>query len=518
MMSIGEFMNFAAIDVGSNAIRMVVGRSDGSGKLEILESTRLPIRLGRDVFASGQLSETSMQSALDAFVRFRTIADQFEVGQLRAVATSALRESGNGDILIDRIARATGIQLEIISSEDEARLIHLAVSKAVKLEEKNAVLIDIGGGSVEVILAQGDDILYSESYPMGTVRLLQRLGGNGNIPSTKLLREYADSARKRIDHELGGRKVDICVGTGGNIEEMGHLRKKLFKGESDDAITSDEIKSLIEILSGMSVEERIKRLDLRPDRADVILPAAMVLHMIVREAKIKEVKIPGIGLKDGVLWDMLPMATGPHLSHREQVLNAAMNLGEKYRFDAEHARHVSRLAGRIFDQTLSLHGLNENDRLLLETAALLHDIGHFVNTIDHDQHGFYIFINSPFIGLEARHKEMVANLIRYHRKTNPSTQDESFKSLSGRERMTVIKTCALLRLADALEISHTGRLSDVIIEKSEQGWRMLLQGEGELMLERWSFEKRKGLFQDVFGISLEIRNDTLESRTILGGK
>jgi exopolyphosphatase/guanosine-5'-triphosphate,3'-diphosphate pyrophosphatase len=497
-------MNFAAIDVGSNAIRMVVGRSSGPGELENLESTRLPIRLGKDAFTSGQLSETSMQSALDAFVRFRTIADQFEVDQIRAVGTSALREAGNADLLIDRIARTTNIQLEVISNEEEARLIHLAVSKVVKFEEKNAVLIDIGGGSVEVTLAKGDDILSSESYPMGTVRLLQRLGANGNIPSAKLLREYADSARKRIDHELGGRKVEICIGTGGNIEEMGNLRKKLFKGESDDVITSDEIKSLIDVLSDLSVDERIKRLDLRTDRADVILPAAMVLHMIVREAKIKEVRIPGVGLKDGVLWDMLPMALGPRLSHRDQVLNAAMHLGEKYLFDAEHARHVSRLAGRIFDQTLSLHGLNENDRLLLETAALLHDIGHFVNTIDHDQHGFYIFMNSPFIGLEASRKEMVANLIRYHRKTDPSTKDESFKSLSGKDRMTVIKICALLRLADGLEISHTGRLSDVVIEKDEQGWRMLLQGEGELMLEKWSFEKRKGLFQDVFGISLEI--------------
>jgi len=509
-------MNIAAIDVGSNAIRMVVGRANNAGELQILESTRLPVRLGQDAFTSGQLGESAMQAAVDAFLRFRTIADQFEVGQLRAVATSALREAENSDLLLDRIARQTNIQIEIINGEeearlihlavskDEARLIHLAVSKAVDLTGKRAVLIDIGGGSVEVTTTRGDEIISSESYPMGTVRLLQRLGANGNFPNTRLLREYTESARRRIDQELGGQKADLCVGTGGNLEEMGVLRKKIFKRESADLITTDELKSLIEKLSEMGIDERMKRLDLRPDRADVILPACLVLHMIAREARVKEIKIPGVGLKDGVLWDLLPLVAGPRLPRREQVLNAAQRLGQKYLFDAEHGAHTSRLAGRIFDQTLSLHGLDESDRLLLEVAALLHDIGHFVNTIDHDQHGYYILKNSPLIGLEANQQEIVANVIRFHRKTSPSTQDENFKALPAKERLTVIKLCALLRLADALEISHAARLRDLSLEKSMGAWRLQLFGEGEMMLEKWSFEKRKGLFQEVFGVNLEI--------------
>ncbi len=497
-------MNIAAIDVGSNAIRMVVARPNSGGGLEILESTRLPVRLGQDVFTGGQMGESLMQAALDAFLRFRTIADQFEVGQLRSVATSALREAENGELLIDRIARQTGIQVELISGEEEARLIHLGVSKALDLSGKRAVLIDIGGGSVEVTIARGDEILSSESYPMGTVRLLQRLGSNSGLPNIKLLREYTESARRRIDRELRGQRVDLCVGTGGNLEEMGLLRKRLFKRDSDELITLDELNTLIEKLSEMSVDERMKKLDLRPDRADVILPACMVVHMIAREARVGEIKIPGVGLKDGVLWDMLPLALGPRLPRREQVLNAAMRLGQKYLFDSDHAVHVSRLAGRIFDQTLSLHGLDESDRLLLEVAALLHDIGHFINTIDHDQHGYYILKHSPLMGLEPSQQEIVANIIRFHRKTSPSTQDENFKALPAKARMSVIKLCALLRLADALEVSHAARLRDVSLEKSTRGWQVLLHGQGEMMLEKWSFEKRKGLFQDVFGVNLEI--------------
>jgi exopolyphosphatase/guanosine-5'-triphosphate,3'-diphosphate pyrophosphatase len=507
-------MNLAAIDVGSNAIRMGVGRVTVEDGLEIVESTRLPVRLGKDAFTGGQLSESTMQAATDAFIRFRTIADQFGVNQIRAVATSALREAENGELLVDRIARQTNIQVEIISGEEEARLIHLGVGKALNLTGKRAILIDIGGGSVEVTLARGNEIISSESYPMGTVRLLQHLGANGSFPSTKLLREYTNSARRRIDQELGGQEVDICVGTGGNLEEMGSLRKKLFKRESSELITVEELNALVDKLSDMSVEERMKKLDLRSDRADVILPACMVLYMIVREARVKEVKIPGIGLKDGVLWDMLSQAAGPRLPRRELVLNAAMRLGQKYQFDADHAVHVSRLALRIFDQTLALHGLDKDSRLLLEVAALLHDIGHFINTIDHDLHGYYILKKSPLMGLEADKQEIVANVVRFHRKVFPSTQDENFKALSSRDRLLVIKICAILRLADALEISHTSRLLDVSLEKDLNGWRVYLHGKGEMMLEKWSFEKRKSLFDDVFGVTLKVLKSEIKKRSL----
>jgi exopolyphosphatase/guanosine-5'-triphosphate,3'-diphosphate pyrophosphatase len=226
--------------------------------------------------------------------------------------------------------------------------------------------------------------------------------------------------------------------------------------------------------------------------------------MIVHEARVKEIKIPGVGLKDGVLWDMLHQAVVPSLPRHELVINASMRLGQKYGFDADHAVHVSKLALRIFDQAMSLHDLTESDRLLLEVAALLHDIGHFINTINHDQHGYYLLRNSPLMGLEADQQAIVANVVRFHRKTFPTTQDENFRALPSRDRLLVIKICAILRLADALEISHASRLVDVTLEKDLSGWCVYLQGQGEMMLEKWSFEKRKTLFEDVFGVTLRV--------------
>jgi exopolyphosphatase/guanosine-5'-triphosphate,3'-diphosphate pyrophosphatase len=497
----------AAIDVGSNAMRMVVGRIVYEGKVEAVENLRLPVRLGQDAFTDGMVSEETAQQAVDAFTRFRRVADDHKVEKIRAVATSAMREMTNGDLLIDRIARATGIKIEIISGEEEARLIHMAVAQAVNLKNKHVLLIDIGGGSVEVTLSQNGNILSTESYNMGTVRLLKKLSGEKTsaLPFHKLVREYAESARHRIDRELGSKKIDICVGTGGNIEEMGSLRQKLFKRDSDRAITLEELDKLVETLSRMKVEERMRRLKLKPDRADVILPASIVLQMIAHEAKIKEVTIPNVGLKDGVLWDMAySLQENMRVSPREQVWTSALHLGKKYQFDLEHAKLVSYLAGRLFVQSQTLHGLDDENKLLLEVAALLHDIGHFINTVDHHKHGYYILKANPLIGLSESQQNIVANIIQYHRKSTPSFQDDGFRNLPPRDRIAVTELSALIRLADGLDVSHAGRVRDVQLEQQRNSWSLKLQGNGDLMLERWALEKRQRLFQDVFGVKLKI--------------
>ena len=498
--------NIAAIDVGSNAIRMMVSQLNTAGNLQTLENLRLPVRLGQDAFTTSQFSEQTMQMAVDAFLRFRKVAEVFEVSQTRSVATSAMRETGNSDLLIERILRETGFNIEIISGEEEARLIHLAVTDAVNLQAGYALLIDIGGGSVEVTISDGENILSTESYGMGTVRLLKKLESDDGkkLPFNRLVREYAESARHHIDHEIGDKKVSVCVGTGGNIEEMGKLRKRLFKREREDLISLDDLEALVEKLGEMSLDERMHKLDLRPDRADVILPATVVLHMIAREAGVKEVLIPGVGLKDGVLLDMAPLAMGPSLPRRDQALASAEQMGRKYAYDAEHAFFTSRMAVRLFDQSLTLHHLSENERLLLQIAAMLHDIGHFINTVDHEQHGYYLLRHHMLIGLTSAEQEVVANVVRFHRKDTPGVSDENFKQLSQKDRLTVTKLCALLRLADALDTSHTARVHDVSLELHEGTWQLKLFGDNESMLEKWTLEKRKALFQNVFGVKLEI--------------
>jgi exopolyphosphatase/guanosine-5'-triphosphate,3'-diphosphate pyrophosphatase len=500
--------NIAAIDIGSNAMRLVVGRLGYDNHLETLENLRLPVRLGQDVFSKGQIREQTAQQALDAFIRFRKVADDYEVEKIRAVATSAMREASNSDILCDRIARTTGIEIEIISGEEEARLIHVAVSQAVNLKNKHAILIDIGGGSVEVTLSQGNNILSTESYNMGTVRLLEKLSNKpSKIPFDKLVREYAEAAKFRIDNEIGNKKVELCIGTGGNIEEMGVLRKKIFKRDSSEVITLAELEKLIGILNKLTVQERMREFKLKPDRADVILPASIVLKMIAQEANVKEIKIPNVGLKDGILIDLAQsFSQMPKPSAREQVWTSAMRLGEKYRFDSEHAKLVAHLAGSLFEQTQDVHNLEHDDKLLLEVASLLHDIGHFINTVDHDKHAYYIMQANPLIGLTEREHIIVSNVMRYHRKSMPSVQEENFRVLNSKDRLIVIKLSALLRLADAMDVSHTHCVKQVKMKQVKNKWFLKIKGTGGLSLETWALQKRRALFEDVFGAKLEIES------------
>ena len=497
-------LKVAAIDVGSNAIRMTVGEVDDSWKVKAIENIRLPVRLGQDVFTSGMLDETSMQQTLDAFRRFQRVAKDFGVYRLRAVATSAMREAGNGHLLVDHIYRASGIEVDIIDGDEEARLIHQAVTHALDIKNKHTLMIDIGGGSVEVTLSNGRNIISTSSYNMGTVRLLKKLEMKGRSKQTfsQLVGEYAESARRRIEREIGSEKISVCAGTGGNVEEIGRLRQKLFKAESERFITLDELEMLIERLSHMSIEERIRKFKLRPDRADVILPAAIVLHLIANQAHVKQIAIPNVGLKDGILLDIAEeLSRAPHPQRREQVMESAMHFGRKYEFDEEHAVLTSRLAAQLFSQSTSLHNLDESNLLLLEVGALLHDIGHFINTIDHDRHGHYLLKTNHLIGLSEREQDIVANLVRYHRAKTPSTDEDNFKSLPQKDRLTVLKLAALLRLADGLDVSHTGRIPQAILKHGKNGWQLKLSND--LMLEKWALAKRKALFQEVFGVNLD---------------
>ena len=495
----------AAIDVGSNAIRMAVGRVNVTqDQVDVIEIIRIPVRLGQDVFSKGHMDEPCMQAAVDAFMRFHKIANEYEVTKIRAVATSAMREADNSHLLIERVHRRTGIQVEIISGDEEACLVQIAVGKVINLAGKKAVLIDIGGGSIEVAVSKGNKLLTAESYDMGTVRLLQNLDDRSSGDFRVLLNEYTQSIRRHIKRELGKLKLDLCVGTGGNIEELGNLRQKVFKRASNDRITVNELELLDETISKMTVDQRIKKLNLQPDRADVIVPAVMVLRMIVREARVKEIQIPRVGLKDGVLWDMAASIPASSLPRHQQARLSATRLGHKYHFDGEHGVRVAKTAQSIFDQTLSLHGFEEEERLLLEIASLLHDIGYFIGMPNHEQHGYYIIKNSPLIGLDQRQHTVIAHIVRNHRRTTPASADDTFKSLIQKDRLIVNKLCALLRLADAIEVSHTTRIHDVELKKAKRCWRLQMHGHGNLLLERWALEKRKSFFEDVFETQLEV--------------
>lgn len=497
----------AAIDVGSNAIRMAIGSVSSNNELLVTEDYREAVRLGEEVFKSGFISDEASRRAESAFLRFKNIIKTQGIKRVKAVGTSALREARNRDAFLKRIFESTGIRVSVISGEEEARLIHVAVAQKFNFRRKLALLVDIGGGSVEISLVRDGDIIVSDSVKMGTVRLLNILDERkrGQKIFYRLVRAYAEGLRRQLRKELRHRKIDLCIGTGGNIEAFGDLRNSLLKKSDRTIVHVRELDQIVSRLESLSFQERVDKLDLRPDRADVIIPASIMIQELMKQAEIKELHIPRVGLKDGILLDMLPdTSQQAPILHQRQVLAFARELGRKFSFDEEHGVNVSRFAVLLFDQTKELHKLGMENRLLLEVAGMLHDIGHCVNINGHHKHSHYLLKSTPFVGLNDREKSIVAVTARYHRKAPPKMDHPEFASLMPEDRDIVTKLAAILRLADALDSEHASNVSAFRLTRRKATLTFSLRGRGDLLLERFAISAKASLFEEIFRCKIAV--------------
>lgn len=479
-----EGVYIAAIDVGSNAMRLGIALRDDLGLPNIILRHREPVRLGHDVFTTGTLGEATLSEAITAFQQFRRILDRHHVGKLRATATSAMRDAKNGAELARRILEETGIAIETISGEEEARLVHSSIATRVDLNNHFALLIDIGGGSVEITVCDDGEVLASQSLRIGTVRLLEILGSGENF--NLLLREYLDGMRRKLRTQIGKRKVDLCIGTGGNCLSIGELGLQLGLSQSNNLISRKKLGVMIEQLGKLSIEERIRELGLRPDRADVILPAAMVLFEVMSVGKARKLSTPDASLLDGILLDMVMPELNLQHSQRSTLLGWARSAKKKYQVDQGHAMAVARLALELFDQTQGLHGLGENERLLLEIAARVHEIGMYVRVGRYHRHAAYLIMAAPLLGLSEEEKAILAQTVRYQRKSPPSDSHEGFATLSDVAKNKVWKMSALLRLAIALNKDRRDRVHSLVAECDDDTLSLHIDGSGDLLLERWA--------------------------------
>ncbi len=495
-------ITFGAIDLGSNALRLAVGRFSSDGTYEILATHREAVRLGQDVFRTRRITPARMDQGVAGFLAFEKILRKHKVKTVRAVATSAMRDATNGATFIERVARATGIRIEIISGDEEARLIQQAVSSVMNINAGTKLLVDIGGGSVELSLLHRGKVLFADSVPMGTVRLLEMLRGRKQPERMlkRLIRQYGQGIRRQLKRRIGSAKVGCAIGTGGNVETLGDLRKHLLGEPSGALIRRSELRQIMDEMQSMSVSERIEHLHLRPDRADVIVPATALLLGILQEAGTPLLKIPGVGLREGILIDMfeknLEYSREAPLEYRhEQLIVSALRLGRQLNFDERHAKHVAKLSLQIFDRTRSLHKLDLQDRLLLEISALVHDIGYFINSTDHHKHSSYIVENSSFIGLREGQRSLVSAVVRYHTGSSPSMDHPHWQALDVQQRKSAGILAGILRIAEELDKEHLRRVREVSIRKVDSTISLKLIGQGPLLVERWGVDRRKELLQ-----------------------
>ncbi len=525
---------FAAIDVGSNALRLRiveatspsvpadesqplarVGKGDPPAQWTELASVRAAVRLGKEVFVSRRLSPASIGEACQALREFRNVIDEKHIDAYRAVATSAVREARNGSTLIERTRREAGIALEVIEGIEEARLIQLAVRRKLALEATSALLIDVGGGSTELSFIDRGKHVWSNSLALGTVRLLEtylRDGRNMDAKRLRLLNEAIDRAIAPALPQLKAQTITHLIGTGGNVETLADLcPAKNSTLPNSRCIDTGTMRQLYRKLIAMTPNERRDSFGLRPDRADTIVPAISIFARISETLRRDALIAPGVGLTAGILEELIDkfFHVWDTAGEAETVLTSCIQLGRRYSFDEKHGRKVAKFATQLFDDLRSIHAFDERDRLLLRAGALIHDIGDFVRYDGHHKHSYYLVQHSDIMGLSRDERAIVANLARYHRKSPPETSHPNFRDLDKEARGKVRGLAALLRISDALDREHLGKIEGVraAVDEAKHKVTLFLRGDADRELEEWTVMAKSEFLRDVYDLDVEIAQE-----------
>jgi exopolyphosphatase/guanosine-5'-triphosphate,3'-diphosphate pyrophosphatase len=492
--------------------------TEPGGFREIL-NLRAPVRLGAEVFVTGKLAAPSIGQACAALREFRQAMNQAGVDAYRATATSAVREAQNGSTLVERARREAGIELEIIEGVEEARLIQLAVVRRLALGERRALLVDVGGGSTEVTVLDSGQATFSMSLPLGTVRMLETYLRDATVVDAaraRLLEEGIDRALAEALPHLQKASFDLVVGTGGNVETLADLCP--VKGGHlgfPKAIDATLARQLRAKLFSMPSSERQKAYGLRPDRADTIVPAVSIFLRVAELFYQGAIVAPGVGLKEGILIELVDkyFDVWDEEAEASRVLASCTRLGRRYQFDEPHAEAVDRLASQLFDDLWNVHGLRSRDRMLLRAAAILHDIGDYVRYDGHHKHSQYLIQHSDIMGLSPEERTVVANVARYHRKGMPDPAHPSFRELDKDARARVRSLAAILRVADALDREHLGKVTGVRGEVDETKRRLVLHlsGDEDRALEEWTVKQKGDLLRDEFGLEVALPTGSIRS-------
>lgn len=516
----------AAIDIGTNSFHLIVAEINKNSNFKIIDREKEVIRLSEgSKYDIKNILPAACDRAVVALKRFAGIALSHNA-EIRAVATSAVREAFNRNEFVNRVFEETGVEIEIIDGLEEARLIYLGALKAVPIFDQKSLCIDIGGGSTEIILGYRRNVLFSNSLKLGAVRLTQKF-----FPDYIITKERINECKKWVTGEISqavehikNAGFDICVGTSGTIMSAGLIvlanqKKKIpVTGIlNNHIITYDELNEVYHFTNeNETFDERKKIKGLDSERAD-IFPAGMIILMTILKAlNIKQILVSGYSLREGIIIDTLQKreSNESYSASSNIRLESINHLAELSNFDQNHCRHVANLAMQIFDQTIHLHRLNNQHREYLEAAALLHDIGYHIGHARHHVHSSYIIKNSELLGFNEKEKLIIANIARYHRKSHPKPSHEDYMLLSEPSRDIVNKLASILRIADSLDRRHLKNIKTISVSVSSDEIILQINYSGEPPeIEIWNLERRQNLMQEVFGKKIVIKTNQLEVPT-----
>jgi len=503
----------AAIDIGTNSVHLVVARVSGPAGLEVVEREKEMVRLGSGGDMK-HLDRGAVDRGIAVLARFREVAD-VHGARLAAVATSAVREAENRSVFLERARAEAGVDVEIISGVEEARLIHLGVLQAVPVFDRTLLLCDIGGGSTELLIGKKGETLAARSMKLGAIRLTQRFFRDGRTEAGAVdsCRRYVRATLTSFDGPVRRLGFDVAVGSSGTIGAlcaMAVARREQAPPRTwnNFELSRRDLDAVVKsLVQAPTVAARAKLPGLEPRRADIILAGALILEQVFEEFGIGAMAFSDYALREGVLLDAWQRRHGGSLHHLSNLRRSSVvHLSELMDEDRDHSARVAGLALDLFDQTASEHGLGDDAREYLEAGALLCNIGLFVSHDGHHRHSYYVIRNSDLLtGFTDREVELIAQIARYHRKSPPRSTHPEFAALS-REDQRLVRCCAgLLRIAIGLDRTHGARVAEVVVVLGDVLTVTAVPRAGaDIGLEIFSAGQRSDLLAEALGRQVEV--------------
>jgi exopolyphosphatase/guanosine-5'-triphosphate,3'-diphosphate pyrophosphatase len=509
-------MRIAALDLGSNSFHLLVADVHPDGSFTAVTREKEMLRLSDAVARHGHIPPAAADRAVAAVRRQRRLADALGVREIIAKATSAIRTAANGGELVDRIEAETGIEIDVISGIEEARLVFAAVRASVVIDPAPALCIDVGGGSVELAIGDPAGLRFATSLPLGVGRLTAELDV-GDPPSNADRRRIDDRVRAGLDTiagEIRAREPRMAIGTSGTLKDLARMAAaqhapgaELPASTNAMRVTRDELETLHDRIMRATTAERRRLPGLEDDRRAELLPVGSTLIVTVLQMfDLDALTVSDWALREGIVLDAVRTHDPDDWSDDPRALRRAsvIGLARRCNSDLHHTEHVARLAVRLFDETTTLHGLGPTDREMLEFGALLHDIGQHVSRKGHHRHAAYLIEHGQLRGFDPSEVAFLAALARHHRRGEPKTSEPRYAALdSDDDRDRLRKLAALLRIADGLDRGRQGIVDDIRADVGAELVVLRLRVHGDAELELWGARRRRELLEKLYDRELE---------------
>jgi len=510
----------AAIDVGTNSIRLVVGESDPFLRFRVIQEVKETTRLGAGVYHTGRIKANAFEASIEAIARMKAVAEACHVERIRAVGTSAVREATNGKEFIDRVREKTGIVIEVVSAESEARLSFSSVANAFELDDRRVAIVDIGGGSTEVVMSSGGVIDAVCPLPLGAVRLTDAYFQNAEIERSRF-----EEMCRSVDRAIAERIPDpqyrpyMILGTGGSFTSLARVAIRQATSPSNDAMVlpsavrgyelrRSDVTYFLDKLRKMPLEERRRVPGLSSQRAEIIVAGVCIIERLMQFFRVARVRVHDGGIRHGLLADMLDRAERPSPSRNRDSgwMDAVRRFAERCGYEQAHSEHVAKLALSILDQLAAQDPdaaatwANNEARELLLAAGVLHDVGMAVEIRRHHRHSYDMIVHADLPALTRRESEIIANIARYHRRKGPSTKDANFRRLGDDDQRLVAHLVGILRVADGLDRLHDQSVRGVVVTSEPGEVRFSAVADEEPVTNLRYGARKADVFEKVFGV------------------